>query len=179
MRERAQGRPRVTLGRATAWLVVAATAALLSCAGPGMRRSAYEMRDTKHNEILLLHGNVIKYRKEMGLADQPNHNLIQRAHTQPVRPSPPEPSADAPEICQDVCDLADRICEAQEDICKIAQELGPEDTWAQEKCDSAKASCEEARKRCMDCPAGSSWLERPVCEPRWWLARPRPTPRLP
>lgn len=163
--------------RRLAGRVVALTAAAvaLSCAGRGAPRSAFEMRDTKHNEILLLHGNIIKYRKEMGLADQPQPHLIQRYHGKPIRPAPPEPAADAPEICQDVCDLADRICEAQEDICKIAQELGPEDTWAQEKCDSAKASCEEARKRCMDCPNGQAWNDEPFfgCVPRWLLARPR------
>jgi hypothetical protein len=157
------------MGRAA--LGLAAAAMLMSCAGSAVRRSAYELRDTKHNEILLLHGNIINYRKEMGLADQPNHNLIQRAHMQPVRPSPPEPAADAPAVCQDVCDLADRICEAQEDICKIAQELGPEDTWAQEKCDSAKASCEEARKRCMDCPSGSAQVDE-ICIPVRWTATP-------
>ncbi len=141
--------------RRSAWLALAAAALAaggLSCAASPASRSAYELRDTKHNEILLLHGNIIKYRKEMDLPDQPDRTLIQRLHNRPVEPPPPEPRADAPEQCQDICDLADRICEAQEDICRIAGELGPDDTWAQEKCDSAKASCKEAKKRCTDCP---------------------------
>ena len=54
-----------------------------------------------------------------------------------------------PDSCGDVCSLADAICDNAESICGIADELN--DPWAREKCDSAKASCREARQRCCRC----------------------------
>ena len=58
---------------------------------------------------------------------------------------------DVPKRCEDTCDLSGAICDNAEAICGIATELGPDDTWAQEKCTSAKASCREAKQRCCDC----------------------------
>ena len=58
------------------------------------------------------------------------------------------------EECQDVCSLAGAICENADSICRIAGEL-PGDTWAEGKCDSAKASCKEAKERCCSCENGA------------------------
>jgi hypothetical protein len=56
-----------------------------------------------------------------------------------------------PETCNDVCSLADAICDNAEQICILADELGKQDTWAQGKCASAKASCRDAKKKCCGC----------------------------
>lgn len=56
-----------------------------------------------------------------------------------------------PTSCNDVCNLADAICDNAERICDIATELGPDDKLGQEKCESSKASCREAKQRCCRC----------------------------
>lgn len=52
--------------------------------------------------------------------------------------------------CKESCDLGDSICGAAKRICEIAGELG-NDTYANEKCASGKASCDAARERCCNC----------------------------
>ena len=56
-----------------------------------------------------------------------------------------------PAKCNDVCDLAVAICDNAETICNIAAELGKQDDYAQSKCESATASCREAKQRCCNC----------------------------
>ena len=124
---------------------LAAGGALAACAET--QRSAYTNRDIRRNEILMLDGKIMDYRKELGLDARPSSWLIQQMHGGPIVAPPPRRSGTA---CADVCDLADYICHAEEDICRIADELGDDD-WARGKCDSAKASCTEAKKRCTDC----------------------------
>ena len=134
----------------SAALLAARAAALLvalgSCAGT--EPSAYLNRDIRRNEILMLDGKIMDYRKQLGLQPRPSSWLIQQMHGGPVIQPPPRRAGTA---CADACDLADYICHAQEDICRIADELGEDDDWARAKCDSAKASCTEAKKRCTDC----------------------------
>jgi hypothetical protein len=64
----------------------------------------------------------------------------------------PDTQAVAP-VCEDTCIIAGQICENAESICSIADELGKDDTHAQDKCTSAKASCREAKQRCCNCNA--------------------------
>ncbi len=54
--------------------------------------------------------------------------------------------------CADTCRVKDAICDNADDICRIADELG-DDAWAKEKCQSAKASCKEAKEQCCGCNA--------------------------
>jgi hypothetical protein len=116
--------------------------------------SPYSTRDIKRNEILMLDGKIIDYRRELGLGPRPSPWLVQHLAAGPTvsmypardRPAPGEGT----DVCTEVCDLARYICRAQEDICRIAGELG-EDDWARAKCASAKASCAEAKRRCADC----------------------------
>jgi hypothetical protein len=61
-----------------------------------------------------------------------------------------EVSADPPDACADVCNIAEAICDNADEICRLAEDLAG-DSWAKEKCDSAKASCREAVERCCDC----------------------------
>jgi len=56
-----------------------------------------------------------------------------------------------PASCNDVCSLAEAICDNAESICNLADELGKDDKWAQDKCSSAKASCRDAKKLCCKC----------------------------
>ena len=58
-----------------------------------------------------------------------------------------EPSSDR---CDDVCGLAEAICDNSEQICGLAREM-PDDSWAHDRCTSAKASCREAKERCCSC----------------------------
>lgn len=132
--------------RVITFALLAVTAA---CASPAPR-SSFAPRDSKHDEILLYDQDIRRWRTELKLSLNPDEHKIRMFHHQPVQ-KPPEPVANIGEVCLDVCDLATRICEAQEHICKIAGELGPEDEWAAQKCDSAKASCKEAKDRCTDC----------------------------
>ncbi len=52
--------------------------------------------------------------------------------------------------CQDACKLGDSICDNATSICELAGEL-PGDTWAADRCASAKASCQRASDRCCRC----------------------------
>lgn len=55
------------------------------------------------------------------------------------------------DTCKESCRLADSICGNAGKICGIAQELGGNDAYANEKCGSATASCSAARERCCGC----------------------------
>ncbi len=52
--------------------------------------------------------------------------------------------------CKSTCTLGKSICDNSTSICRIAGELG-DDPWANEKCDSGKVSCKEAKVRCDQC----------------------------
>jgi hypothetical protein len=126
----------------------AAAAAGWGCATQAPR-SEYAGRDIRRNEILMLDGKIIDYRRELGLGPRPSPWLVQHLAGGPtVTPPADRPGPD--DTCSNVCDLAAYICRAQEDICRIADDLG-EDDWARGKCNSAKASCAEAKRRCTEC----------------------------
>jgi hypothetical protein len=72
----------------------------------------------------------------------------QRTGTVP-RPPPPQ------QRCVEVCKLSDAICRSKDDICRLAADL-PGDTWAQGRCESARASCSDAAQRCTSCDAVTS-----------------------
>ena len=120
-----------------------------ACAGQ-QPRSQYVERDIRRDEILMLDGKIMDYRRELGLEPRPASWLIQMHSAGPVVTSPDE--EETGDVCRQVCDLAEYICGAQQDLCRIAGELGDDD-WAKAKCDSAKASCAEAKKRCVECRA--------------------------
>jgi hypothetical protein len=131
------------------WLVLFSLG-LGACAGSAsVPRSSYMNRDIRRNEILMLDGKILDYRKELGLGPRPARWLVAQLARAPVVAPPTRDGGG--EVCENVCELAEYICRAQEDICRIAGELGPDDDWAKSKCWSAKASCAEAKKRCMEC----------------------------
>jgi hypothetical protein len=105
---------------------------------------------TGRDEILMLDGKILDWRREMGLEPAPPDTLWKKFWNSPRTPIAAQPLADVPDACRDVCTLADYICQAADDICRIAAELG-DDEWARRKCANAKASCAEGRQRCSDC----------------------------
>lgn len=110
--------------------------------------------DAKHQEIAALWTQIRQWRKEGHMARlEPTsaQKLLMRykSSTQAAGVCPDDPRPKTPK-CQDVCSLANAICENAGRICRIADDLG-NDPWARDKCNSAKASCREAKKRCCKC----------------------------
>jgi hypothetical protein len=108
---------------------------------------------TKKNEISNLWTQIRGWRLEAGLPVEPRHEDVISVVGTPVKEVQrvcPE-GHNVPETCNDVCSLADAICDNAEQICILADELGKQDTWAQGKCASAKASCRDAKKKCCGC----------------------------
>jgi len=52
--------------------------------------------------------------------------------------------------CTDTCTISDTICSNSDKICKLAAELVG-DTWAAQKCDTAKQTCDAAHAKCCAC----------------------------
>jgi hypothetical protein len=131
--------------------VVAAVALMLfafSCAGA--QRNA---TDPRKNEITALWTQIRDWRREANLPVEPRREDVNSIRFTPVKEVQrvcPE-GHNVPETCNDVCSIADAICDNAESICILADELGKKDTWAQDKCASAKASCRDAKKKCCGC----------------------------
>ncbi|MBA3538640.1 MAG: hypothetical protein H0T79_03355 [Deltaproteobacteria bacterium] len=107
----------------------------------------------KRTEITLLWAKIRDWRREakMELDPTPQSLFAVKKMSVPEAKRVCPDGHEVPKTCSDVCDLADAICDNAEAICTIAAELGPQDTFAQEKCTSAKASCHESKQRCCDC----------------------------
>ena len=126
------------------WIVLAGILAL-SCAAPQAQAPATApLRERQAEEIIALDRQIQDWRKDLGLKPDPASQYLDRKGIPwtEVQPTTAE--------CKDVCNIAELICANKDDICRIADEL-PGDTWAKGKCDSAKASCNEARERCERC----------------------------
>jgi hypothetical protein len=138
----------------TALVALAAGGALVACGASGVSSTQpgeAPQQTRARNEILMLDGKVMEWRREMGLPPEPSDGLLKRFLSRPNAPLA-APPAEVPEQCNDVCILADYICQAADDICRLARDL-PEDDWAKGKCAKAKASCAEARHKCTQCAA--------------------------
>lgn len=127
-------------------LLTTAIAIAAACAGS----QSWELRQQKKNDIGILHSEIREWRREAGLdLEPPLQEINQIPRTKSVKEvkavCPSYPATNA--ACVDVCTLADHICDNAESICSIAAELEG-DSWAADKCASAKASCREAKKKC-------------------------------
>jgi hypothetical protein len=134
---------------AALWLL--AMVAVAACAA---RPSApqWQAMQSRKNEITALWTQIRDWRREAKMGVDPSPTMVfamSRQSVYTVERTCPDSHA-GPAACGDVCNLADAICDNAESICAIAAELGG-DPWANGKCDNAKASCKEARKRCCDC----------------------------
>jgi hypothetical protein len=127
--------------------------AIAACAqGPGTQRPLWDRDSEKKHEITALWAQIRGWRHDAHMDVEPPQALIQSLLRLTVRQAGgvcPD-SHVPPASCGDICGLGDAICENAENICVIAAELNG-DGWAREKCNSAKASCREAKQRCCDC----------------------------
>jgi hypothetical protein len=133
-------------------LTLAALAAsaltLAACAAGGAAPSS--PHETQRNEILMLDGRILDWRREMGLEPTPRENVVQFFYEAPGKHVAEPATRQVPELCRDTCTLADYICDAADNICRIADDL-KDDDWARRKCANSKASCVEARQKCTTC----------------------------
>ena len=93
------------------------------------------------------------WRVHAGMGTEPSQQTmvqIRGMSARTVRKNAMCPTQPKSDTCDDVCDLADAICDNADSICSLADEI-PDDSWARDKCTSAKASCREAKERCCAC----------------------------
>lgn len=111
-----------------------------------------EVRSAKQNDIENLWIQIRSWRHDAHMDLDPPATMLQYVRNMTARQAA-ESCPDShvpPSSCNDICDLADDICENAESICGIADEM-PSDLWARDKCNSAKASCKEAKQQCCKC----------------------------
>ena len=131
-------------------------AVVMSCGGsqePGTMDERMRIKLQKENEITALWTQIREFRRDGKMPLDPPRSLqiqFERSPVDAVKRVCTD-GHEVPKTCDDVCDLATAICDNMEAICGIADDLGKDDTFAQEKCASAKASCREAKQRCCDC----------------------------
>lgn len=121
----------------------------------------------KRNEISNLWTQIRGWRHEAKMDLDPPAQMIQVVGAKTVRDAAKvcKESQKEPPSCSDICSIADAICDNAEAICGLADELGKNDMFAQEKCTSAKASCREAKQRCCGCsddtkaPSGAGGMQ--------------------
>jgi hypothetical protein len=138
-------------------------AGLGACASRPSMMPAAEM-ELRKKEIQDYWMQIRQWRVDRGWQADPATGLMpeQRAVTPALRKceTTKEPSTDA---CQDTCNLKDAICDNAESICRIAKQL-ENDSWADGKCRSARASCDEARQRCCECTVKEQAAAAPAME---------------
>lgn len=139
-------------------VLLVAIAIGMACGGTRNNEHRYIMK----NEISEKFSEIREWRREIGLDLEPapqdvmsvvrSRTSVQQAKA--VCPSNPTVNA----TCADVCTLAEHICDNAEHICNIAAELEG-DSWAADKCASAKTSCKDAKKKCCTkcSQAKSTW----------------------
>lgn len=132
-----------------------AVAVVVSCGGAQPAPNMDE-KLRKENEITALWAQIRDWRRDAKMPLDPPRQLMFQYQASPVDQVKRvcTDGHEVPKTCDDVCDLATAICDNAEAICGIAADLGKDDTFAQEKCASAKASCREAKQRCCDCSGG-------------------------
>lgn len=121
---------------------------IASCGGiPGVK--GVDKRTTISNLWTQIRG----WRHEAKMDLDPPSQLLQILRTKTVGDAAKvcKDNQKQPATCSDICSIADAICDNAEAICGLADELGKNDSFAQEKCTSAKASCREAKQRCCEC----------------------------
>lgn len=126
--------------------------ALGACAS---KQQSAALGPTYKQEIADRWSEIRQWRVEMGLRTEPDHDRITQFRRRPLaelRLCPEHPAPET-ETCRDTCNIADAICDNAERICDLADELEG-NSWAREKCESAKASCKEATERCCQCING-------------------------
>lgn len=123
---------------------------LLSCAQKAAPRSAARSaapmpapspHEVAHDDIRQYWSEIRTWRVEQGWAPEPSAS-------RPLNGALPARMCSGD--CGDICNVADAICQNKDRICEIAKQL-PGDSWAEDKCASARRSCDEAREACQCC----------------------------
>ena len=127
-------------------LLLAAIGIAASCGG--RQRAGFD--DPRKNEITALWTQIRDWRREADLPVDPRVEDVIAVVGTPVRDVQRVCPVNHPvsQACGDVCSLAEAICDNAEQICILAGQLGRQDSWARDKCSSAKASCRDAKKKC-------------------------------
>lgn len=112
---------------------------------------------SRQDEINKLWNEIRETRLRSGMSAEPLTSETSRLHPLSVQEVRKESEHEDPktQVCIDTCKIEDSICKNADKICRLAGELG-NDAWAIEKCDSGKASCDDATKKCADCVAGEN-----------------------
>lgn len=133
------------------WLALALV--LVVACGGTPRPEPIDEKLRKENQITALWTQIREFRHEARMDLEPARSNVMKFFTLPVAAVKQvcTQEHEVPKKCEDVCLLSTDICDNAEAICGIAADLGPEDTWAQDKCANAKASCREAKQKCCDC----------------------------
>jgi len=107
----------------------------------------------KRNEISNLWTQIRGWRHEAKMDLDPSTQLMQVLRDKTVGDAKLvcKATKTEPAVCSDICSIADAICDNAERICDLADDLGKNDSFGQEKCTSSKASCREAKQRCCGC----------------------------
>jgi hypothetical protein len=160
-------RSRPALLAAVAGFLVGAWLSACGGSSPSSTAAYYQHVDARKDEIRALWMQIRQWRVDgLRLRAEPSHSLKARFERLDIRRLRVCPDAVAPQTdtCRDVCNLADAICDNAHRICEIARELDG-DSWARDKCASAKASCKQARERCCECTSDEPAAEQPAAEP--------------
>lgn len=106
----------------------------------------------KRAEIARQFEEIGQWRRQTGYSAEPEQLDIESAPTSVdhTRLGQPPSHAGRSLTCIDICKIQDSICDNAESICRLADEL-EEDEWATDKCESSKASCEDASDNCTQC----------------------------
>lgn len=102
--------------------------------------------------IAQLSSEISDLRESRGMPREPSAAPVREAHDTPTPSSvtTEELSGIENPVCRRTCTIASNICRNSTKICNLATELDG-DAWADEKCDSGKVSCEEAKTACKGC----------------------------
>jgi hypothetical protein len=139
--------------KVTTLAAVLITAIVIAAACGGSRQNVETVKQDKRAEIIALWTQIRGWRLDANMDLDPEARTVFQLRKQTVSQAKQICPAThpVPATCNEVCNLADAICDNAERICDIAAELGPDDKLGQEKCESAKASCREAKQRCCQC----------------------------
>jgi hypothetical protein len=135
------------------WLLVALIV-VVACGGVNYPDPLKDKLD-KENRITVLWTQIREFRRDANMPLDPARTFVFQFQNRSVHEAARVCTAgqQVPPRCDDVCSISDNICDNAEAICGIADELGKDDEYAQDKCASAKASCREAKQRCCNCSA--------------------------
>ena len=130
--------------------------AIAACASGRSSPSAVGGLDERKQDIQKHWNEIRQMRVEKGMSPDPlldnRRPEFFQSPIAKIRQCPSEEDPPKSDECIDVCGLKDEICDHAASICRIADQLG-DDSWAQGKCRSAKASCKEATDKCCGCLA--------------------------